>query len=131
MRYAYPCVVRREDEGGFFVAFPDVPGALTCGDDREEALEMAVDALVAILASHVYLGEDLPTPGPALDGQELVAVPPVPAGKLALYSAMREQGLDGAALGRRIGLDEAAVGKLLDPDRYTHISRITSALRAV
>ena len=29
MRYAYPCVLNSEEEGGFFVVFPDVPGALT------------------------------------------------------------------------------------------------------
>ncbi len=131
MRYAYPCVLNPEEGGGFFVVFPDVPGALTCGDDRTEALEMAADALVAILASHVHNGEDLPTPSAVADGQEVVAVPPVPAAKLALYSAMREQGLSEAALAEQLGLDEASVGKLLDPDRYSHISRVTSALRAV
>ena len=131
MRYAYPCVLNPEEDGGFFVVFPDVPGALTCGDDRAEALEMAVDALVAMLASHVQNGEDLPSPSAVADGQEVVAVPPVPAAKLALYSAMREQGLSEAALARQLGLDEASVRKLLDPDRYSHISRVTNALRAV
>ncbi len=131
MRYAYPCVLNPEEEGGFYVVFPDVPGALTCGDDRAEALEMAEDALVAILAAHVHDREDIPVPSPALDGQEVVAVPPVPAAKLALYSAMREQGISEAALAERLGWDEAAVSKLLDPDRYSHISRVTNALRAV
>ena len=50
MRYIYPCVLTPEEEGGFFASFPDVPGALTCGDDRAEVLVMAEDALVAILA---------------------------------------------------------------------------------
>ena len=122
MRYAYPCVLNPEEDGGFFVAFPDVPGALTCGDDRAEALEMAADALVAILATHVYNGEDLPTPSSVVEGQEVVAVPPVPAAKLALYSAMREQGLSEAALAKQLGLDEASVGKLLDPDRYSRVA---------
>ena len=109
MRYAYPCVLNPEEDGGFFVVFPDVPGALTCGDDRAEALEMAADALVAILATHVHNGEDLPTPSSVVDGQEVVAVPPVPAAKLALYSAMREQGLSEAALAKQLGLDEPRV----------------------
>ncbi len=131
MRYAYPCVLNPEEEGGFYVVFPDVPGALTCGDDRAEALEMAEDALVAILAAHVHDREDIPAPSPAAAGQEVVAVPPVPAAKLALYSAMREQGISEAALAERLGWDEAAVSKLMDPDRYSHISSVTNALRAV
>ena len=36
MRYVYPCVLEAEEDGGFFVTFPDVPGANTCGDDRRK-----------------------------------------------------------------------------------------------
>ena len=38
MRYAYPCVLTPEKNGGYSVSFPNVPEALTCGDDRDEAL---------------------------------------------------------------------------------------------
>ena len=39
MRYTYPCVLTPEEDGdGFSLSFPDVPEALTCGDDRAEAL---------------------------------------------------------------------------------------------
>ena len=41
MLYAYPCTLVPEDEGGFFVSFPDVPEALTGGGDRLETLRMA------------------------------------------------------------------------------------------
>ena len=74
MRYIYPCVLTPEEEGGFFASFPDVPGALTYGDDLAETLEMAEDALVAILAVYVQEKQDIPTPSPVADGQELVAV---------------------------------------------------------
>ena len=131
MRYAYPCVLNPEEGGGFYVVFPDVRGALTCGDDTAEALEMAEDALVAILAVHVHKHMPLPIPSPVANGQYLVAVPPVPAAKLALYTAMREQGISEAALGARLGIDVDAVRKLINPDRYTHITRIMEALRAV
>ena len=46
MRYAYPCVLASEEDGGYSVSFPHVPEALTCGDDREEALAMAEDAFL-------------------------------------------------------------------------------------
>ncbi len=131
MRYLYPCILTPEKEGGFFVSFPDVPGALTCGDDRTEALEMAEDALVAMLAVYVQQQREIPTPSPVADGQELVAVPPIAAAKLALYTAMREQGITGDALAARLNLNDSAIRKLLDPDCYSHISQIMRALRNV
>ena len=131
MRYAYPCVLNPEEGGGFYVVFPDVRGALTSGADEAEALEMAEDALIAAMGGYVYKRRDIPIPSPAADGHYLVAVPPIPAAKLALYTAMRAQRLDEAALGERLGIDVDAVRKLIDPDRYTHITRIMEALRVV
>ena len=84
MRYAYPCVLTPEEDGGFSVSFPDVPEALTCGDDRAEALAMAEDALAVALGAYVRAREDIPSPGPPLPGQVMVAVPPVVAARLAL-----------------------------------------------
>ena len=131
MRYIYPCILTPEEEGGFFASFPDVPGALTCGDDRTEALAMAEDALVAILAVFVQEQREIPTPSPVAEGQDLVAVPPVAAAKLALYTALRTQGIAQIALADRLGLSETAVGKLLNPDHYSHISQVLKALRVV
>ncbi len=37
------------DKSGWAVRFPDAPAVNTCGDDIEQALEMAVDALSAIM----------------------------------------------------------------------------------
>ena len=42
-------------------------------------------------------------------------VPPVVAAKLALYSAMRSQGVAKVALAARLGLSKGAVRKLLNP----------------
>ena len=53
MRYIYPCVLTPEKNGGYSVSFPDVPEALTCGDDRGEALAMAEDALTVALGSYM------------------------------------------------------------------------------
>ena len=133
MQYAYPCsLVPDYEEGeGFVVAFTDVPEAITGAKSAAESLILAEDALIAALSMYVQSDEDIPIPSPAADGHYLVAVPPVPAAKLALYTAMRAQGIDEAALGERLGIDVDAVRKLIDPDRYTHITRIMEALRVV
>ena len=130
MRYTYPCVLT-PDDGGVSVSFPDVPEALTCGEDRTEALAMAQDALATALAGYVHERWDVPAPRPAADGQELVPVPPVTAAKLALYKAMRAQDVTNVELARRLDISEAAVRKLLNPDHRSHIGQVERALRAV
>ena len=131
MFYVYPCVLNPEEGGGFYVTFPDVPGALTNGKDRDEALAMAEDALTASLAGYVQERWDIPVPSAAVDGQELIAVSPVVAAKLALYTAMRRQGITKTALAKRLGLSESAARKLVDPDHRSHISSVEAALSAV
>ena len=131
MRYAYPCILDPEDDGGFSVSFPDVPEALTGGDSRPQALAMAEDALAVALAGYVHERRDIPVPSAAAKGQEPVSVPPVVAAKLALYSAMRSQGISKVALAKRLGLSESAVRKLLNPDHRSHINQVETALKAV
>ncbi|MYC15392.1 MAG: type II toxin-antitoxin system HicB family antitoxin [Gemmatimonadetes bacterium] len=133
MQYAYPCnLIPDHEEGeGFVVTFPDVPGAITGAQTREESLFLAEDALVAMLAVYVQQQRKIPTPSPVADDQELVALPPIAAAKLALYTAMREQGITGDALAVRLNLSDSAIRKLLDPDCFSHISQIMKALRTV
>lgn len=131
MRYAYPCTLVPEDGGGFFVSFPDVPEALTGGGDRLEALRMAEDALAVALAGYVHAGWDIPVPSAVAEKQHLVPLPPVVAAKLALYSAMRAQGVTKVALGEKLGVSESAVRKLLNPEHRSHIGQVKNALRAL
>ena len=135
MRYAYPCNLEPELEKGFEgvlnASFPDVPGALTCGKGRKEALVMAEDALTIILGVYVERNQELPIPSPLSKGQELVAVSPLAAVKMALYSAMRRKEISKAELAQRLGINESAVRRMLMPDRYSHMKQVAEALDAV
>ena len=131
MRYSYPCILTPEAEGGFFVQFPDVRGALTNGADRQEALDMAEDALAVALGGYVASGWQIPQPSPAAEGQELVAVRPVVAAKLALYTAMREQEIGKTELAERMNISEEAAAKLVNPDYVSHMTSVMKALRVV
>ena len=44
-KFFYPALFHKEDGGGFWVSFPDIPECLTQGTDMSQAYEMAVDAL--------------------------------------------------------------------------------------
>lgn len=59
-RLFYPAVFHREDEGGFWVSFPDIPECMTQGEDMQEAYEMAIDALGLALVSREEEGEKIP-----------------------------------------------------------------------
>lgn len=52
-KFFYPALFHKEDDGGFWVSFPDIPECLTQGTDMSQAYEMAVDALGLALADRM------------------------------------------------------------------------------
>jgi antitoxin HicB len=127
MRYVYPADLHPEPDGSAVsLRFPDVPGALTWGDEAE-ALALAEDCLVTALYGCVRYGEAIPRPGPAR-GRPTIAVPPLVAAKLALYTAMREQAIEAAELARRLGASEKVVQSMLHLKRRTHVALLEQAL---
>ena len=131
MLYEYPCILKHYEDGEFVVNFPDVPEALTGDGDRAETLALAEDSLSVALAGYVHMGWDIPTPSAPAPGQVMVAVYPVVAAKLALYTAMRERRITKVALGELLGISEAAVRKLADPDHRSHINQVQKALKVL
>jgi antitoxin HicB len=128
MRYAYPVVLDPEPDGSAInVRFPGVAGALTWGDDQAEALALAQDCLVTALYGYVRDGEAIPKPG-AAKGRQLIAVPPLVAAKLALYTAMRERGVSATDLARRLGVTQKVVETILHLKRRAHIAHLERAL---
>lgn len=45
MKLYYPAVFERETDGRYSINFPDVPEAITCGDDLNHGIEMAKECL--------------------------------------------------------------------------------------
>ena len=138
MRYAYPCNITLDEEEerttgreAYNVTFPDLPEAITCGWSWQEALEMAEDCLEVALGMYVEQDRDIPIPSYASNRQVSISLRPVVAAKLALYTAMRKQGMTEAALGEKLGITEAAARKLCNPDYHSHMSTIERALRTV
>ena len=101
------------------------------GKSYKEAVVLAEDCLLVALCAYVDCDEDIPKPSKLKKGQELVAVPPLSAAKLALYSAMRRRGIGKAELARRLGISESAVKQMLMPDRYSHMKQVARALDIV
>ncbi|WKY47063.1 type II toxin-antitoxin system HicB family antitoxin [Eubacteriaceae bacterium ES3] len=75
----YPAVFIPEEDGGFSVFFPDIPGCNTCGDTMDHAYEMAFDALGLVLSYIEDNKEEIPTASKPQDikleeGQFLVVI---------------------------------------------------------
>ncbi|MEX0763526.1 MAG: type II toxin-antitoxin system HicB family antitoxin [Dehalococcoidia bacterium] len=116
----YP-VVLEPDEDTVLLTFPDVPQAVTFGEDEDEALAHGVDALITIMWAMMNDAEDIPMPSKPKPGQPTVALPPLVASKILLYNTMREEGVSKAELARRLGNKAPThVTRLLD---LTHKSR--------
>lgn len=60
-RYLYPAVFDYAEDG-INISFPDLPGALSCADTTEEALEMAREVLELTLYGMEEDGEEIPKP---------------------------------------------------------------------
>lgn len=127
---AWPTELAPQEDGSILVSFPDVPEALTQGETRDEALEQAQDCLVAALGGYVKARLAIPRPSPA-DGRTVIALPALAAAKIALYVAMRAEGVSNAGLAMRLGLSEGAVRRLIDLDHRSHIGQIETALHAL
>lgn len=127
----YPVILTRASNGTIVASFPDVPEAHTVGNDEAQALERAPDALETALAIYLDEGQDLPRPSRPRKGQRFVTPPPMAAAKLAIYRAMRDQGVTQVELARRIGCDPKDVRRLLDLMHRSRLDRLEAALAAL
>jgi len=128
---AYPANLLPDPDGGFTVTFRDVPEAITEGDNREEALLRAEDALESALAMYVAAKEALPLPSPAQSGEVLVALSALGMAKAALYDAMREQAVGRAELARRLRWHLPQVNRVLDFRHASKMEQVEAALAAL
>jgi antitoxin HicB len=129
---SYPASFLPEGNGkGFHVRFPDLPEALTGGDDLADTLAQATDCLAEAIAGRIARGDRIPRPSKSRRGQRLISVPLYLAPKLALYLAIRERGIPNTELARRLGVSETVVRRMLNPKHDTRPERIQAALLAL
>ncbi len=137
--FAYPAPVRK-DGNGFAVSFPDLP-AFSEGDTVEEAILEASDALETALSVYVDRRRDLPVAsrirtrtkhsGAFREAYFLIRPSALGAMKLALYTAMRDQGIRKADLARLLGQSKTEMDRLLDLTHASRVHQIEAALRVL
>ncbi len=60
MQYTYKIMLHKEPEGGFTVNVPALPGCITYGEDVDEAISMAKEAIALYIEVLQQRGEDIP-----------------------------------------------------------------------
>ena len=112
----YRVILTPDDNGTLLVTCPDLPEVATFGEDAEDAMHRATDAVEEALAARIARREDIPTASPALHEQHRpsIRLPPLTVAKVELYRAARAQGVSKAELARRLGWHGPQVDRLFD-----------------
>lgn len=127
----YPVILEAQPEGGFVVTFPDVPEAITQGEDEDEALIYAIDALESALSFYVDARQPLPVPSKPKRGQATVRPSALECAKLGVYQAMMDHGIRKAELARRLGWHMPQVDRLFDLKHASRLDQIEAAARVL
>lgn len=125
----YAVILSPDDNGTVLVTAPDIPEVITFGEDREDALARAVDAIETAFMGRMADREDIP-PAKA-SGSGYVELPALTTAKVALYQAMRAEGVGKAALARRLGLALTQIDRLLDLNHHSRLDALERALAAL
>jgi antitoxin HicB len=128
--FSYPAKFTAGSDGRLMVEFVDLARVASDGKDDREAMEEAMDALGSDLSirlsrregANALMRQACSAPGA---GAALVAP------KLALYLAMRDQGVSNCELARRLGLHERVIHRTLDPEHATKAEKIQAAVAAL
>ena len=128
----FPVILTHDEvDGGFVVTFPDIPEAITQGETREEALQMAQEALEAALEFYFEDKRSVPTPSKARRGQDAIELPASLSAKILLLNEMLVQNVRPAELARRLHTTPQVINRLTNLQHTTRIDGIDAALRAL
>ena len=127
----YPARLEPQEEGGYVVTFPDIPEAITQGEDVEDALMHAAEALESALDFYFEDRRRIPAPSKQKRGQHLVDLPASVAAKVLLLNEMLRQKVRPAELARRLGTTPQEVNRLTNLRHATKIDRVDAAMRAL
>ena len=124
----YPVKLTADDNGTVLVTSPDFPELTTFGDDQDEALARAVDALEEAIAARVARRAEVPPPS---RGEYRAGLPTLTAVKVLLYQGMKDQNIGKAELARRLGWHLPQVDRVLDVQHHSRLDQMDAAFGAI
>jgi len=127
----YPANFMVAEEGGFVITFPDIPEAITQGEDEEDARLHAADALETALDFYFEAPRPVPAPSKPKRGQRMIELPASLSAKVLLLNEMLAQKVRPAELARRLKVTPQEVTRLTNPRHTSKIDGIALALKAL
>jgi antitoxin HicB len=127
----FPANFEAAEEGGFVITFPDIPEAITQGEDIEDAKVHAADVLESALDWYLESGRPIPAPSKLKRGQHLIELPASLSAKVLLVNEMNAQKVRPAELARRLQVTPQEVTRLINPRHKSKIDGIALALKAL
>jgi antitoxin HicB len=126
----YPVKLSKDTNASILVDVPDIPEVHTFGEDRDEALARAADAIETALMGYIEDRRDIPAP--QSKGSKVgVTLPALTEAKLALYMAMRTGKVGKAELARRLNCHLPQVDRLLDLAHGSRLDQLEAAFRVL
>ena len=119
------------EEGNILVSFPDFPNVHTFGNDEEEALARAVDALETILMGMIEDREAIPEPKMVRLRERFITLPALTEAKIDLYREMRAARVGKAELARRLNCHLPQIDRLLDLGHGSRLDQLEQAFAAL
>jgi antitoxin HicB len=129
--FRYSVKLLKDTNGSFLVDVPAIPEAHTCGDDRQEALLRAIDAIETALMGYIEDRRTIPPPDAPLSRRNYVILPALTEAKLALYQTMRTARVGKAELARRMHCHLPQVDRLLDLRHKSRLDQIEAAFKSL
>lgn len=126
----YPVKLERDDNHTILVSFPDFPEAHTFGDNVEDALMRAPDALATVIDGYIKGRRDIPSPS-VIGATHRVTVPALLEAKIRLYEAMRDLKIGKSELARRLDWHPPQVDRLLAMTHGSKLEQVETAFRAL
>jgi antitoxin HicB len=119
------------DGDGWVVSFRDIPEALTGGSTKEQAREMAEDALLTAMDFYIEDKRTIPLPSDLRNDEEYIELSVGQAAKVLLLNEMLAQKVRPAELATKLKTSPQNVNRLVNLKHQSKIDGIEDAFRAL
>ena len=126
----YPAIFEKEGIG-YNIRFRDIPEAITCGDNYEDAILMAKDALLTSMNFYFEDHRKVPLPSTPKKGDVLIDLPASVFAKVLLLNEMIEQNISNVELAKRIHVKPQEIQRNTNIEHNTKIDTIAKSLAAL
>jgi len=126
----YPVKLERDDNDTVLVSFRDFPEAHTFGDNVEDAMMRARDALATVIDGYIKDRRDIPSPS-AIGATHRVTVPALLEAKIRLYEVLLEAKIGKSELARRLDWHPPQVDRLLTMTHGSKLEQLEAAFLAM